>query len=102
MGSAVTGAGLDAGQVGGPGVELSSEEARRFVRERLRSVPLEGRSLCVVVPDSTRSCPLPLLLRGVHEAVHGRVSRLTVLIALGTHPPMSDAQLATHLGYAES
>jgi nickel-dependent lactate racemase len=87
--------------IGGADRFVSAEEARHFVDERLRSVPLDGRSLCVVVPDSTRSCPLPLLLRAVHDAVHGRVSRVTVLIALGTHPPMDEAQLAAHLGYRE-
>src|SRR5690606_34897435 len=59
----------------------------------------DGRSVCVVVPDSTRSCPLPDLLRAVHSALHGRVSRLTVLVALGTHPGMSEDALAAHLGY---
>ena len=36
----------------------------------------------------------------VHGALHGRVSRLTVLIALGTHAPMGEEALAAHLGYA--
>ena len=92
---------MSADLIGGAGLAVAPDEARRFVHESLRSVSLDGRSLCVVVPDSTRSCPLPLLLGAVHEAVHGRVSRLTVLVALGTHPPMDDAQLARHLGYAE-
>src|SRR6185312_16216668 len=61
--------------------------------------PFDGRSVCVLVPDATRTCPLPLLLRAVHGALHGRVSRLTVLIALGTHAPMADDALARHLGY---
>jgi nickel-dependent lactate racemase len=90
---------VSADQIGGAGLVLSPDEARRFVHDALQAAPLDGRSLCVVVPDATRSCPLPLLLGAVHEAVHGRVSRLTVLVALGTHPPMDDAQLATHLGY---
>ena len=38
-----------------------------------RAVDLDGRSVCVVVPDGTRSCPLPLLLSAVHGALHGRV-----------------------------
>ena len=46
---------------------------------------LDGRSVCVLVPDGTRTCPLPLLLRAVHAALHGRVTRMTVLVALGTH-----------------
>lgn len=84
--------------VGGAGLVVTPEQAREFVAQSLRNVPLDGRSLCVVVPDSTRSCPLPTLLGAVHEAVGDRVSRLTVLIALGTHPPMSEEQLAEHVG----
>ena len=60
---------------------------------------LDGRSVCVLVPDGTRSCPLPLLLSAIHGALHGRVSRLTVLVALGTHAAMSEQALAAHLGY---
>ena len=42
----------------------------------------------MLVPDGTRSFPLPSLIRAVHRALHGRASRLTVLVALGTHAPM--------------
>jgi nickel-dependent lactate racemase len=62
-------------------------------------VEVDGASVCLLVPDGTRSCPLPLVLPAVHGALHGRVSRLTVLVALGTHARMSDAALAKHLGY---
>ena len=73
---------------------------RRSSREQLAAHPFDGRSVCVLVPDATRTCPLPLLLRAVHGALHGRVSRLTVLIALGTHAAMGEEALAGHLGYA--
>ena len=53
--------------------------------------------MCVIVPDATRSCPLPLLLKAVHTALDGRVSRLTILVALGTHAEMS--RRAAHRGY---
>jgi nickel-dependent lactate racemase len=89
----------DAARIGGPGGVLTAEEITAFVGEQLAAVDLNGRRLCVLVPDSTRSCPLPLLLSAVHGAVHGRVTRLTVLVALGTHPGMSEAALAAHLGY---
>ena len=70
----------------------------RFVRDRLGEVRLDGLSVCVLVPDGTRTCPLPLLLSAVHRALHGRVSRMTVLVALGTHPAMTERALASHLG----
>ncbi len=88
-----------AARVGGPDQVLSEDEVTRFVREQLAAEDLDGRSVCVLVPDGTRTCPLPLLLKAVHGALSGRASRLTVLVALGTHAAMSDEALARHLGY---
>ena len=84
--------------LGGPGQVLSDEEVTAFIHEQLAGAGLDGRSVCVIVPDATRSCPLPLLLRAVHGALTGKVSRLTVLVALGTHAEMSPEDLRTHLG----
>jgi lactate racemase len=86
-------------RLGGAAGVLSGDEVTRFVVDRLSACDVDGRSVCVLVPDATRTCPLPLLLRAVHGALHGRVSGLTVLIALGTHAPMGEDALAAHLGY---
>jgi nickel-dependent lactate racemase len=85
--------------IGGPNEVLTDEQVRTFVSAQLEGVDLDGRSVCVLVPDGTRTCPLPLLLMAVHGALTGRVSRLTVLVALGTHGQMSEQALASHLGY---
>lgn len=81
------------------GAALDAGAVDAFVHESLAQVRLEGRSMCLVVPDGTRTCPLPEVFASVHRAVHGRVNHLTVLVALGTHQPMSDTALAAHLGY---
>jgi len=88
-----------AAQIGGPDQVLTGDQIQAFVHEQLDGADLDGRSVCVLVPDATRSCPLPLLLSAVHGALHGRVSRLTVLVALGTHGEMGASALAAHLGY---
>jgi len=85
--------------MGGADRTLGEEEVARFVAEQLAGIDADGRSVCVLVPDGTRAFPLPLLVRAVHRALHGRASRLTVLVALGTHAPMSEDALAAHLGY---
>jgi nickel-dependent lactate racemase len=90
-----------AARLGGPREVLTPRQVRTFVVEQLAGCDLDGRSVCVIVPDGTRSCPLPLLLDAVHGALHGRVSDLTVLVALGTHAAMSPEHLATHVGYPE-
>ncbi|MEV4342996.1 lactate racemase domain-containing protein [Actinoplanes sp. NPDC049596] len=84
--------------LGGPGSTLDDAEVRDYVLRTLAAEDLDGRSVCVIVPDGTRSCPLPMLLSAVHSALHGRASQVTVLVALGTHAPMSEEQLTAHLG----
>jgi len=84
-------------RIGGPGTVLTEEQVRTFIADRLAGEDFDGKSVCLLIPDGTRSCPLALLLSAVHRALHGRVTRLTVLIALGTHAPMGEAELAAHL-----
>lgn len=102
MGQTITPAtpAVGAACVGGPRSVLTEDEVRAFVREQLAGVDVDGASVCLLVPDATRSCPLPLVLPAVHGALHGRVRHLTVLVALGTHARMSEEALAKHLGYA--
>jgi nickel-dependent lactate racemase len=88
-----------AARIGDASTVLDDEQIAAFITEQLAGYPFDGRSVCVLVPDATRTCPLPLLMRAVHGALHGRVSRLSVLVALGTHAAMTDEALARHLGY---
>jgi lactate racemase len=88
-------------RLGGPDRVLSEAEVVEFVQGCLAGHDLDARSVCLVVPDGTRTCPLPMLLKAIHGSLVGRVSRLTVLIALGTHAAMDDGALARHLGYRE-
>ncbi len=88
--------------VGGPDRVVADEEVEAFIADQLAAVDLDGRRVCVLVPDGTRTCPLPLMLAAIGRALHGRVARLSVLIALGTHAAMTDAHLAAHLGPALS
>jgi nickel-dependent lactate racemase len=80
-------------------VPILSEAA---VREWFaHQVPLEdfrGKRVLVLVPDATRTAPLPLLFEALWDRISGVARGLDVLIALGTHPPMSEAQIGRLLG----
>ncbi|HET9732997.1 MAG TPA: lactate racemase domain-containing protein [Acidimicrobiales bacterium] len=92
--------GDDLAVAGGAGQTLEDDQVEAFVTGQLAGLPLDGRSVCILVPDATRTCPLPLLLGAAHRALHGRVTRLTVLVALGTHAAMDRSRLGDHLGAA--
>src|SRR2546427_2371806 len=48
-----------------------------------------GKRVLVIIPDGTRTAPIPLMFRLLYEQLGRRVAQLDYLIALGTHPPMS-------------
>jgi nickel-dependent lactate racemase len=85
--------------LGSPQEILAPADVERFVRSALEDDDYTGKKVCVLVPDATRSCPLPLLMDSVHAALHGRAAELTFMVALGTHPAMSEERLAALLGY---
>ena len=69
---------------------LSEKEIDEIVRAAAAGLRGEGRRLLVIVPDHTRSCPLPDIARRLRAALGSEVGQLDFLVALGTHPPMSD------------
>ena len=77
---------------------LSDQQVLERVEAGLASLDLAGKRLLVLVPDSTRTFPLPLMLRAVYRAVGHRAKAFDVMIALGTHQPMSDEAIDQHIG----
>ncbi|HXW06093.1 MAG TPA: lactate racemase domain-containing protein [Vicinamibacterales bacterium] len=77
---------------------LTSAEAVALATDGLAHLPLDGRRVLVLIPDGTRTMPMPLLFETLDRTLAGRVAALDFLVALGTHTPMSDEQLSAHLG----
>jgi nickel-dependent lactate racemase len=84
--------------IGGPHQKLDEAEVRAFVRAHLERLDLDGRSLCLVIPDATRTCPLPILLSAITDAVAGRVRSCVAVVALGTHAPMDEGAMRALVG----
>src|SRR5215471_19856188 len=65
-----------------------------------RSCPLDhyrGKRVLLVVPDGTRTAPVGLMFKAVHKQIAAATKSFDVLIALGTHPPMSEAAIGERL-----
>ena len=77
---------------------LELDEIRETVREALNSLKLEGKRVLVIIPDGTRSMPMPLMFSLFNEVLGSNVSALDYLVALGTHQPMSDTHLSELVG----
>lgn len=76
---------------------LSDAEVRQIVGDALASLQLAGTKVLLVVPDSTRTAPVGQLFRAIFDRVGADAKNLDVLIALGTHPPMSDSAINERL-----
>lgn len=59
-----------------------------------------GRVL-VLIPDHTRSLPLPMLFRDLADALSD-AARVTFMVALGTHPALESDRLDALVGATES
>ena len=77
---------------------LSEAEVRALMAEALAAHPLDGKRVLILIPDATRTAPIPMMFRLFHEQLTGRVAALDFLVALGTHPIMSDEALCKLVG----
>ncbi len=80
----------------------SSTQVEAWFAQQLPLDDFEGRRVLVIVPDATRTAPLPLLFGALYQRLRPVVAQLDVMIALGTHPPMSEQQICKLLGIDES
>ena len=77
---------------------LTEEEIERIVVEGLEKLPLEGKRVLVIVPDPTRTMPLPMFFRLLTRHLQPRVKNVDFLVALGTHPPLDDTHMLRLFG----
>jgi nickel-dependent lactate racemase len=81
---------------------LTESDARQILAQGLERVALDNQRVLVIIPDNTRTAPTPLLFRLLYEQLGARVARLDYLIALGTHPPMTDDAIAKLVGVTKA
>jgi nickel-dependent lactate racemase len=80
---------------------LSSREVRDWIAAHLPRAEFRDKRVLLIVPDATRTAPLPLLFDAVYQQLHGTIRQLDVLFALGTHPPLTERQMCRLLGIEE-
>ena len=85
-------------QAGSSTTRLSEAEIRQVVEKALAGEPLTSRKVLTIIPDHTRSGPTGLFFRAICDALKGLAAKRDFLIALGTHPPMSEEKIAELLG----
>lgn len=77
---------------------LTEAEVRAWVAANVPVGEYRGKRVLLVIPDSTRTAPLPLLFSALHDRLGPVVKSLDLIIALGTHQPMSEAAILKMIG----
>jgi len=83
-------------QIAPPGQLLTEYEIRNTLTQALEHQFTNQRVL-VLIPDHTRSLPLPFLFRALVEILRD-TKQLDFMVALGTHPALSDDSLNQLVG----
>ena len=77
---------------------LSEQEIREILNSALANAQLNGKRVLIIIPDSTRTAPIPQMFRLFYEVLGKEVAALDYLIALGTHKPMDQEAIDRLVG----
>ena len=79
---------------------LTVEDVQQLIAQACDRLPLDGMRVLIIIPDGTRTAPIPLFFSLLYEQLGRRVAQLDYLIALGTHQPMSEEAIDRLVGVA--
>jgi nickel-dependent lactate racemase len=77
---------------------LTEDEIREIMVQALSETKLAGKRVLIIIPDGTRTAPIPQMFRLFYEILGGQVAALDYLIALGTHQLMNEAAISRLAG----
>lgn len=79
------------------GESLSSAQVDQVLNQWLTGTDLKDKRILVIVPDATRTAPIGTVFKSLHQRITGQASCVHVIVALGTHPPMSHEAICERL-----
>lgn len=83
---------------GGAGLSLSAAELRAIVDRALATVT-SGARVLAIIPDKTRDDNTAQLVPMASQALAAKqIAQLDLLVAQGTHPPMTESQKQSKIG----
>ncbi len=78
---------------GSPDAPLTDQQILEIIQQAMPSSLVSGKRILVLTPDTTRTCPLPLMVRCLQETICSKAARLDFMVALGTHTPLEESRI---------
>jgi lactate racemase len=85
-----------------PGAVLSEADIEAVIAGSVDRLGLAGKRVLIIVPDGTRTMPLPLFFRLLGQHLVPRAAAVDYLVGLGTHPAMSPEALLRLFGLTQA
>ena len=76
---------------------LSADEIAEVVAHAMPTADYRGKRVLLVIPDGTRSAPIGQMFKTVFAQVGHACAELDILVALGTHPAMTESAICERL-----
>ncbi len=80
---------------------VSEAEVRELIKDSFASRAMKDKKVLCIIPDHTRTAPIDLMFRLVYAELAHRAEWLDFIVALGTHPPMSDEAINHRVGITQ-
>ena len=77
---------------------LSRDEVHQVVAQAAAGLSLKGKRVLTIIPDGTRTMPMPLMFQLLQEEIGTQAAACDYLVALGTHSLMNETQLSRLMG----
>ena len=87
---------------GAKGSAMQINEIESICRQAFSTPEWHGRKVLAIIPDHTRSAPIDIMFRTVCDILSAQNNQLDFLIALGTHPPMTEEAIMHRIGMTKS
>jgi nickel-dependent lactate racemase len=74
-------------------IALSTHQIEEIIASGLSRERYKGKRILVLTPDTTRTCPLPLMISLVQKTLEPHAEALDFMVALGTHQPLGEKRI---------
>jgi nickel-dependent lactate racemase len=89
-------------RVASSGRALTEDQVAEVVAQACPAKDYRNKKVLLIVPDGTRTAPVGLVFQTLHRQIAEAARALDVLIALGTHQPMSETAICERLEISET
>ena len=84
------------------GSALSEDQISNLVEQACPAKEYRQKKVLLIIPDGTRTAPVGQLFKSIFRQIGEATASFDILVALGTHQPMSNAAICQRLDISEA